>query len=348
VAREIVEASVFWGGDLFAVKYFALGERVWFDDVPKAESVEVRTRVVEAAPKTPRNRWDLPLVALALTAACMNAMVVGSLAHQDGPTFGGTLDVVHSSDDRLAVVADREPVLDYAAGIGVVGAKEEPTGVEGRGDDDVGEKPIMDALGDTGMIAMLAQYRDQRVGSIATPWAPEPHFVDADEGGLHYESVYVPWGVGGLGLSGTGEGGGGKGNGIVLDRVHTEPATGSGHGHLTGHHVGFVCHLPIVTAISCYRIPPEIIQRVVRGSLGRFRACYADGLKKDPALAGRVVTKFVIARDGTVSAVSDGGSDLADKDVRECVERAFMSLEFPANPDNVATVTYPIVMSPEE
>ena len=338
---QVVEASVFWGGDLFAVKYFAVGERVSFDDVPKTESVEVRTRVVDAAPKMPRNRWDLPLGALAITAACMNAMVALSLTH-DAP-FGGHLEAVQSTHETLVVAEDR-PVLDYSTGIGIV-----PVVLSQQQEEDENEASprIVDDFGDTGMVAMLAQYRDQGVGSIATPWAPEAH----DPGVMWGDRVGDAWGVAGIGLSGTGEGGGGgKGTAIVLDRVHTNPtAMGTGHGRLiASHHVGPICHLPVVTAISCYRMPPDVIQRVVRGSLGRFRGCYADGLRSNPALAGRVTTKFVIARDGTVSAASDGGSDLPDENVRTCVQRAFMSLEFPANPDGIATVTYPIVMSPLE
>ena len=339
--REVVEASVFWGGDLFAVRYFALGERVAFDDVPKAPSVEVRTRVVDAAPKTPRNRWDLPLGALAITAACLNAMVVGSLARHDSAAFGGENEVTYASGDERRVAAE-ETATAFAA-VGLRGARvdgeEMPTGDEGDQD----TTKLVDTFGDTGMVAMLAQFRGD--GRVAAPWAPSP---DESLGALWGDRVGDAWGVGGVALSGVGEGGGGKGLGdAVVDRVHTV-AVGGGHGQLTGHHIGWVCHLPVTTAITCYRIPPEIIQRVVRASLGRFRACYADGLKRDPALAGRVVTKFVIARDGMVAAASDGGSDLADDKVRECVQRAFMSLEFPANPDGVGTVTYPIVMSPAE
>jgi hypothetical protein len=238
------------------------------------------------------------------------------------------------------VATETPPVADAAVGIGIVpvhlSEEDERAGDEGA------SPKIVDTFGDTGMIAMLGQY--QAGAGIVVPWAPT-----IDNGTIRGTAIDEVWGVSGVALSGVGEGGGGKGTGIVLDHVHTDAtAMGTGHGHLERHHVGPICHLPIVTAISCYRIPPEIIQRVVRGSLGRFRACYADGLKKDPTLAGRVVTKFVIARDGSVAAASDGSSDLADQDVRACVQRAFMSLEFPANPDNVATVTYPIVMSPEE
>jgi hypothetical protein len=345
VPREVVEASVFWGGDLFAVKYFAVGDPVFFDDVPKAASVEVRTRVVEAAPKTPRNRWDLPLGALAITAALANVMVVASLAHPVARASTLTEEgrLLHAGPSEAS--GEIEPRATEFSPFGVIGARVDETPAP-SGDDDAAAEPKVDAFRDNGMIGLLGRFRGEDVNDVVAPWAPEPV-----GNGIHGTSIDEAWGVAGISLSGVGEGGGGgggNGNGVVLDRVHTQPAVGSGHGHLAGHHVGFVCHLPVVTAISCYRIPPEIIQRVVRKSMGRFRACYEDGLRSNPVLAGRVVTKFVISRDGSVAAASDGGSDLADTKVRECVQRAFMSLEFPANPDGIATVTYPIVMSPEE
>ena len=40
------------------------------------------------------------------------------------------------------------------------------------------------------------------------------------------------------------------------------------------------------------RLPPEVIQRIVRQNFGRFRLCYEDGLKSNPELAGRVTVKF--------------------------------------------------------
>jgi outer membrane biosynthesis protein TonB len=94
------------------------------------------------------------------------------------------------------------------------------------------------------------------------------------------------------------------------------------------------------------RLPPEVIQRVVRQNQGRFRACYEDGLKRNPNLEGRVSVRFVIGRDGTVSSVANGGSDLPDATVVACVARAFQGLTFPAPEGGIVTVSYPLVFSP--
>ncbi len=56
--------------------------------------------------------------------------------------------------------------------------------------------------------------------------------------------------------------------------------------------------------------------------------------------------RFVIGRDGAVSNVGNGGSDLPDAGVVSCVARAFYGLSFPAPDSGIVTVTYPIVFSP--
>ena len=52
------------------------------------------------------------------------------------------------------------------------------------------------------------------------------------------------------------------------------------------------------------RLPPEVIQRIVRQNFGRFRLCYENGLRNNPNLQGRVAVRFVIGRDGAVSNVA--------------------------------------------
>jgi hypothetical protein len=94
------------------------------------------------------------------------------------------------------------------------------------------------------------------------------------------------------------------------------------------------------------RLPPEVIQRIVRQNFGRFRLCYENGLKTDPKLAGRVTVKFQIDASGAVASVADGGSDLPSPATIDCVVRAFSSLSFPQPEGGVVNVLYPIVFSP--
>jgi hypothetical protein len=94
------------------------------------------------------------------------------------------------------------------------------------------------------------------------------------------------------------------------------------------------------------RLPPEVIQSIVRAEYDRLRACYDQGLKNDPGLAGHFATRFVIGRDGSVAQVADAGSTLPDEAARRCMFDVFRSLKFPPPEGGIVTVVYPIMFSP--
>lgn len=94
------------------------------------------------------------------------------------------------------------------------------------------------------------------------------------------------------------------------------------------------------------RLPPGVVQRIVRQNYGRFRLCYEQGLARDPKLEGRVVARFVIDRDGAVARVTNGGSNLADAGVVSCVLAAFRPMTFPKPEGGVVNVVYPLMLSP--
>lgn len=175
----------------------------------------------------------------------------------------------------------------------------------------------------------------------------------ASSGGSPKES----FGAGGLGLSGIGEGGGGRGEGIGLGSVGsigrgagtgTGQGFGSGHGRLGGSHRVKPPQVRMGATSVSGRLPPEIIQRIVRQNFGRFRLCYENGLRSNPNLRGRVAVRFMIGQEGRVASAGDGGSDLPDSGVVSCVVRAFFGLMFPAPEGGTVTVVYPIIFSPGE
>ena len=105
------------------------------------------------------------------------------------------------------------------------------------------------------------------------------------------------------------------------------------------------------------RLPPTEIQHAVRSRFGGLRKCYEDGLRRDPNLAGRLVVRFVIGRDGKVTAVAEGGlpgssppspasAPFPVRAVVSCVLRDFEKFTFPAPVGGIVTVVYPIVFSP--
>jgi hypothetical protein len=212
---------------------------------------------------------------------------------------------------------------------------------------------------DFGLVGLTAPGANTAPDAHTTPDAPADE--QSARGNMWGDAIGDSFGAGGLGLAGVGEGGGGRGEGIGLGNVGTlghgagtgngstgtGQGFGAGHGRLGGAHA---TRAPTVREGSTQvngRIAPEVISRIVRQNFGRLRLCYDNGLRRNSSLAGRVVVRFVIARDGTVSLVSDGGSDISDADVVSCALRVFSSMQFPTPDGGVVTVNYPIVFAPE-
>lgn len=101
------------------------------------------------------------------------------------------------------------------------------------------------------------------------------------------------------------------------------------------------------TAVSG-RLPPEVIQKTVRDNYALVRQCYSAGLGRTPNLTGRIVVRFVIARDGSVAeVVASDGTSLPDAQVVDCVLAAFRQLKFPQPEGGIVSVVYPLQLSPE-
>jgi hypothetical protein len=94
------------------------------------------------------------------------------------------------------------------------------------------------------------------------------------------------------------------------------------------------------------RLPPEVIRRIVQRHLPTIRLCYENGLRKNPDLAGKVVVKFVIGRDGAVSVASGAGSDMPEPAVVSCVVKTVQRMRFPEPQGGIVTVVYPFVFTP--
>ncbi len=103
---------------------------------------------------------------------------------------------------------------------------------------------------------------------------------------------------------------------------------------------------PAPQRITTRQLPPEVIQRVIRASFGKFRRCYELGLRSCPNLQGRVNVNFTIRPNGTVSRADGKGSDLADTAVVDCVTREFKQLVFPTFEGPPIRVSYPVLFTP--
>lgn len=219
------------------------------------------------------------------------------------------------------------------------------------------ERALRDATS-FGLIGILNTGTGGDLNAPTAPWGR-----DDTSGNNHFSAMGNMWGdapgeaygSGGLGLSGIGEYGGGKGEGIGLGSIGTighgaglgdKQGFGNGHGYLSNkNYKPKVPQVRIGTTTVTGKLPAEVIQRIVRQNYGRFRSCYEIGLRSNPSLQGRVAVRFVIGRDGSVSNVSNGGSDLPDQTVVQCVVRAYYGLSFPQPENGIVTVIYPIMFS---
>jgi len=222
-----------------------------------------------------------------------------------------------------ATVAATAPSVSVTADPSASAAPHEHTAAELEAEKQAARAKAIEEAAQFGMIGILGAHD-----------AGSPSLFERDDFGSN----------GGLGLSGIGEGGG-HSEGIGLGNIGTigRPTASDGG-------IRTMTRPPSIRqgAITVNgRLPPEVIQRIARQSFGRYRLCYENGLRSNPSLQGRVVVKYTIDRDGSVKGTpTDGGSDLPDQGVVQCVIRAFQSLSYPQPEGGIVTVTYPLIMSP--
>jgi hypothetical protein len=233
---------------------------------------------------------------------------------------------------------------------GVAGPKDNP-------DPHIARAAALRDAAEFGMIGLLNSGAGGDPDAPTAPWGRDDSLGTdplSARGNMWGDSIGESFGAGGLGLSGIGEGGGGRGEGIGLGSIGTighgagtgtGQGFGSGHGRLGRSHRARPPRVRMGATNVSGRLPPEVIQRIVRQNFGRFRLCYENGLRNNPNLQGRVSVRFVIGRDGTVSSVG-GGGDIPDSGVVSCVTRAFYGLSFPQPEGGIVTVSYPIVFTP--
>ena len=90
-----------------------------------------------------------------------------------------------------------------------------------------------------------------------------------------------------------------------------------------------------------------VIQSVIQRHLNQIRYCCQRELTTDPSLAGRIVIKFVVAADGTVSSATVKESTMDNTIVGTCIASRFMRFMFPAPAGGgIVIVSYPFVFQP--
>jgi len=131
-----------------------------------------------------------------------------------------------------------------------------------------------------------------------------------------------------------------------FDFGHFDHGPGSGMGGQPARpplHANIRMSAPSVTG----KLPPEVVQRIVRQNFKHLARCYDIALEAGSKLAGRVTTSFTIGADGNIRDVAQT-SDIADKALLACFKDGFSTLSFPAPESGVVNVRYPLVLAPPE
>lgn len=84
------------------------------------------------------------------------------------------------------------------------------------------------------------------------------------------------------------------------------------------------------------------VDNVVESGFPLFARCYRDGVQRNSNLDGAVRLRFVVGESGHVTTVEDGGSDLTDRQVIDCVAEGFYALHFPEPARGDAHLVYRI------
>lgn len=165
--------------------------------------------------------------------------------------------------------------------------------------------------------------------------------VSNNIGGL-IGQVGTQYGSGGLGARGDGWGGGG--NAEVIGGLGTRGAGLGGSGY--GRGAGFYGLKGDSNPIMIGTVDHSLEDRVIKQHLAEIRYAYESVLSSNPDLKGKVVIRFTIAKDGTVSEAtvrsSEWNHDEAGKNVAEKICDRFLRMKFSAPKGGGITIlSYP-------
>lgn len=147
-------------------------------------------------------------------------------------------------------------------------------------------------------------------------------------------------GFGGLGSRGSGLGGlGSQGLG------QTGYSTGGGHFSSSSTGPGTAPGQPVVLGA----LSKDAIDAEIKKHLAQIRYCYQRELTAQPDLSGKLVVKFVISKDGTISSASVKETTLNHPDLEACVVGRIQAMTFPEpKGGGIVIVSYPFLFRPAE
>jgi hypothetical protein len=197
----------------------------------------------------------------------------------------------------------------------------------------------LDVVKDSGALGAL---QDEGLAAVLDGGL-SPSLMDGVGGLIGVKGTQI--GSAGFGSRGTGIGGGGKADDLGgLGLVGKGPGAGGSCKECGGIGVKSDAVLPDTReAVLIGGYDKSLVDDVVKKHLNSIRYCYQRELQKDADLGGKVVVRFTIAKDGSVSQASTKSSSLGNDAVTSCIEQRFFQMSFPAPKAGIVIVSYPFL-----
>jgi hypothetical protein len=90
----------------------------------------------------------------------------------------------------------------------------------------------------------------------------------------------------------------------------------------------------------------DTLARFVRGRTAELRACYDEALARAPVLRGKVVMRFTVRPDGSVSDVAPWYDNLGGGVAQPCLVDRVAAWQTPFRPAEPVQVDYPLAFAP--
>lgn len=91
----------------------------------------------------------------------------------------------------------------------------------------------------------------------------------------------------------------------------------------------------------------SVVKEVILSHMNAVKHCYNQELKKDAALAGKVIVKFTVGSKGPVTAAAVKQTTLNNKDVEECMVKEVKTWIFPEpRRGETVDISFPFVFKP--
>lgn len=130
--------------------------------------------------------------------------------------------------------------------------------------------------------------------------------------------------------------------------VLVEPAAGEAAVEIPANETapaGSITGEPILpTTIVLGALSSNVVEGVLSAAGNELNACYTAELEKNPGLAGKVLVRFTIGKDGKVTAARTKSTSLWHPPTEDCLNTKLLGLQFPIPGEGgTALVTHPFV-----